>query len=132
MIRSFEAATLAKNFEVLLWNREYGPGRIEMAVRKLLENRVKGVAVLTSVIELAEVEELAAHEIAVVPLDRGEPGRYIGCIRVDFLRGMSEAIDHLRQLGHRRFTFVSGPESIPSAVAVRSAVFEALHARCAL
>lgn len=123
---------MAKNFEVLLWNREYGPGRIEMAVRKLLENRVKGVAVLTSVIELAEVEELAAHEIAVVPLDRGEPGRYIGCIRVDFLRGMSEAIDHLRQLGHRRFTFVSGPESIPSAVAVRSAVFEALHARCAL
>jgi len=129
IIRSFEAATLKENYELLLWNTEYGPGRIEIAIRKMLENNVKGVAVLTSKIDFAELEELAVHKVAVVTLDRGEPGRYIGCIRVDYLRGASAAIDHLLQQGHRRFTYVSGPQSIPSAAAMRSAVLQAFQAR---
>jgi DNA-binding LacI/PurR family transcriptional regulator len=125
IIRGFESAALGKGLDVLLCNTEYGPDRFEAAVRKLIANQVRGVAVMTSMIDRALAEELARLRIPVVLLDQGPPGKLISTIRINYLSGVTQALKHLRELGHRDFCFVSGPQTIRSAAAYRQAYVQA-------
>ena len=84
LIRGFEAAALDRGLEVLLCNTEYGPERIQAAVRKMIENKVRAAAVMTSVMDAAHISELASHQIATVLLDQACPERYVSCIRIDY------------------------------------------------
>jgi len=129
VIRGFEAAALEKGLEILLFNTEYGPERIETAVRKMIENRVRAAAVMTSMMDAAHVNELASHQIATVLLDQECPQRFVSCIQIDYAGGASQAVDHLWELGHRRFAFVAGPANIKSAQTFCRAVLEVLQRR---
>jgi DNA-binding LacI/PurR family transcriptional regulator len=129
VIRGFEAAALEKGLEILLFNTEYGPQRIHAAVRKMIENRVRAAAVMSSMIDEAHVNELASHQIATVLLDQDCPQRFVSCIQIDYAGGASQAVDHLWELGHRRFAFVAGPGNIKSAQTFRHAVVEVLQRR---
>ena len=48
IIKSFETAALDRGFDLLLCNTNYDPHRTQAAVRKMIENKVRGVAVMTS------------------------------------------------------------------------------------
>jgi DNA-binding LacI/PurR family transcriptional regulator len=127
VMRGFEEAALAKGFEVLLCNTEYGPERIDAAVRKMIENNVRGAAVMTSVMDGEHISELVSHDIATVLLDQERSERYLSSIRIDYAGAVSQAIDHLWKLGHRRFAFIAGPGNIRSAQNFRQAVLEAFE-----
>ena len=129
VMRGFEKAALAKGFEVLLCNTEYGPERIDAAVRKMIANNVRGTAVMTSVMEAAHFKELVSHRIATVLLDQRRSDRYLSSIRIDYAGAVTQAIDHLWKLGHRRFAFIAGPGNIRSAEKFRQAVLEAFEKR---
>ena len=58
VIRGFEAAALERGLEVLLCNTEYGPERIQAAVRKMIENKVRAAAVMTSVMDAATYQRV--------------------------------------------------------------------------
>lgn len=126
LIKSFEASALDQGFDLLLCNTDYDPRRTEAAVRKMIENKVRGVAVMTSEMSTALAEELAAHQVAVVFLDVGPVKSLMSNIRVDYSKGIFEAIRHLHDLGHRDFAFIAGPQSLRSAVTRRDAFIEAL------
>jgi LacI family transcriptional regulator len=121
VIGAFESAALARGFEVLLSNTEYDPGRSRATVRKMIENKVRGVAAITSMFDRALAAELASHGVPVVLLGAGPAGPRVGAIELDFGRGMGQALDHLVKLGHREIAFVSGPQRIASAVRIRDA-----------
>lgn len=129
VIKSFETAALAKGLDLLLCNTNYDPKRTEAAVRKMIENKVRGVAVMTS--EWANVlgRDLAAHQVAEVFLDLGAAGKYTSNIRVDYSRGIHQAIDHLIELGHKDFAFISGPPALSSSVMRQKAFIDALSQR---
>jgi len=129
VIRGFEAAALERGLEVLLCNTEYGPERIQAAVRMMIENKVRAAAVMTSVMDAAHISELASHQIATVLLDQECPERFVSCIRIDYAGGASQAVEHLWELGHRRFAFVAGPGNIQSAQTFRQAMVEVLKRR---
>jgi LacI family transcriptional regulator len=129
VMRGFEEAALKKGFEVLLCNTEYGPERIDAAVRKMIENKVRGAAVMTSVMGAEHIGELVSHDIATVLLDQSRAERNLSSIRIDYAGGVSQAIDHLWERGHRRFAFVAGPGNIRSAQCFRQAVTETFENR---
>ena len=129
VMRGFEAAALAKGFEVVLCNTEYGPDRIDAAVRKMIENKVRGAAVMTSVMDAEHIKELVSHDIATVLLDQRRSERYLSSIRIDYAGAVSQAFEHLWELGHRRFAFIAGPGNIGSAQNFRQAVLETFAAR---
>jgi len=129
VIRGFEAAALERGLEVLLCNTEYGPERIEAAVRKMIENKVRAAAVMTSVMDAAHISELASHQSATVLLDQECPKRFVSCIQIDYAGGATQAVDYLWELGHRRFAFVAGPGNIQSAQTLRRSVVEVLQRR---
>jgi DNA-binding LacI/PurR family transcriptional regulator len=122
IIKNFEAEALKRGFDLLLVNTNYDSRRAETAVRRLIENRVRGVAVMTSELASTLTEELSANQVPVVFLDLGSPGAYVSNLRVDYSQGISEAMQHLHDLGHRDIRFVAGPRSLRSA-RIREEVF---------
>ncbi len=75
VIKSFEAGALNKGFDLLLFNTNYDPRRAESAVRMMIENRARGVAIMTSEFSPVLTEELAAHHVGVVFLERRSCGK---------------------------------------------------------
>jgi DNA-binding LacI/PurR family transcriptional regulator len=127
IIKSFETSALDQGFELLLCNTNYDPARTAGAVRKMIENKVRGVAVMTSEFGPDLAEQLTARHVAVVFLDLGAVRRFVANIRVDYARGIHEAIDHLFGLGHRSIGFIAGPQTLGSAVTRREAFTLALR-----
>lgn len=127
VVKSFESAALEHGLDLLLSNTNYDPKRTEAAVHKMIENKVRGVAIMTSELPLALAEELTANQVAVVFLDVGEVGPYASNIRVNYSTGIFQAIEHLHQLGHKAMAFISGPLTLRSAVTRREAFISALQ-----
>ena len=127
VIKSFESAALEGGFDAFLCNTNYDPRRTELAVRKMIENKVRGVAVMTSEFAPALAENLLAHHVPVVFLDVGPVRALTSNIRVDYSQGIFEAIGHLYELGHREIAFIAGPQNLRSAVTRRKAFLDALQ-----
>jgi len=126
IVKSFESAALERGLDLLLSNTNYDPKRAEASVHKMIENKVRGVAIMTSELAPALAEELTANQVAVVFLDVGEAGSFKSNIRVDYSTGIFQAIEHLHQLGHKAMAFISGPLTLRSAVTRRQAFISAL------
>lgn len=116
LIKTFEIAALASGLEVLLCTTNYDHGQSEKAVRRMIENKVRGVAVMTSQLEADLVQELEARQIPVVLLDGDAKRRDRSVVRLDFSLGATEVLQHLYELGHRRIAVVTGPLNRPSTV----------------
>jgi LacI family transcriptional regulator len=129
VIKSFEASALAKQLGLLLCNTDYDPKRTDASVRKMIENKVRGVAVMTSEWGTSLLRDFVAHRVATVFLDLGTVGKYVANIRVDYSKEIHQAIDHLHGLGHQHFAFIAGPQTLCSAVKRRIAFIEALGQR---
>jgi LacI family transcriptional regulator len=128
VIRGFEVAAMGRGFDVVLCHTEYQPRRVEDAVRKMVENKVRGVAILTSMFDTALTAQLAADIIPAVLLGSGEAGP--GISQIEFgSHGLTEAIDHLLELGHQHIAFVSGPENVISAVRIRDLFLKSMAER---
>lgn len=129
LIRSFESAALEKGCDVLLCTTAYDPERARKAVGRMLENRMQGVAIMTSQLEEELIEDLADNDVPVVRLDAPSAARGRGRsnIHVDYSTGAEEAAAHLRDLGHCGIAFITGPQSRISAVTYRKAFLDALE-----
>lgn len=126
LIRGFESAAIQRRFDTLLSDTNYDPRRSEACVRTMIENKARGVAIMTSELAPHLIKDLTANHVAVVSLDLGHVGPYSANIRVDYGRGIEQAIKHLRNLGHRDIAFISGPQTLRSARVRREAFFNAL------
>jgi DNA-binding LacI/PurR family transcriptional regulator len=129
MIKSFETAAATKGYDLFLCATNYDVDRMEAAVRKMIENGVRGVAIMTSSATEEVAEQLAARQIAVVVVDLEVTRRHVSSITIDYSGGVSEAVEHLAQLGHEKIAFVAGPDERRSARRYRETVLEALHER---
>jgi DNA-binding LacI/PurR family transcriptional regulator len=128
LIRSYERACAARELEVLLCATNYDPLLAQAAVRRMIENRVRGVAVMTSQFEAQLEAQLISKNIPLVLLGTARPTRrYRSHIGIDYQKGASQAIEHLCGLGHRAIAIASGPQTKLSAVAHKEAILRALE-----
>jgi LacI family transcriptional regulator len=129
IIRGFQAAAWERNFDVLLCNTEYSPKRTEGVMRKLVESDVRGVAVMTSSFDTRMTAQLTASGIGLVFSNLGQPQRLISNISIDYHRGISQAIEHVVALGHRRAAVIAGPSYNRTAITIRQALVDGLSQR---
>ena len=99
----------------MLSNTNYDAERASHYVRRFIERKVAGVAVMTSELDATLVGELARRDVSVVFLDLGESGTHMSNLRVNYESGIDEAVQHLVSLGHRRIAFIGGPAHLRSA-----------------
>jgi len=126
LIKAFETAALAEGFEVLLCTTNYDASRTDGAFRRMIENKSPGVAVMTSRVDPAMARYLAEHGVASVFLDSGGPGQSKSDVRVDYNKGIGDAVRYLHNIGHRDFALIAGPQNRASHAAYRQAVDAAL------
>jgi DNA-binding LacI/PurR family transcriptional regulator len=129
IIRGFQAAAWDRGFDVLLFNTEYHESRTKSVIRKLIESDVRGVAVMTSSVDKSTTSELTAAGIGVVFCNLGAPERLISNISIDYQRGISQAIEHVVALGHRRAAIIAGPGNNRTAITIRHALVTGLNER---
>jgi LacI family transcriptional regulator len=126
MIKGFETSAAAKGYNLFLCATNYDAHRMESAVRKMIENGVRGVAIMTSSATEEVAHQLAVRQIAVVVVDLEVTRRFVGSITIDYYGGVSQAVEHLAQLGHEKIAFLSGPDERRSARRYRETVLKVL------
>ncbi len=115
LVKSIESAAYEHGYDVVLSNTNYDAERTSHYVRRFIERKVAGVAVMTSEMDKSLIDELARREVSVVFLDSGEAGLHMSNLRVCYAEGIKQAILHLVELGHRNVAFISGLPHLRSA-----------------
>jgi DNA-binding LacI/PurR family transcriptional regulator len=128
LVKSFEFAAIHHGYEVIVANTDYSSERMGVCVRRMIERRVDGVAIMTSEMDRHLLAELAQRQLPIVCLDIGNVKRRISDITVDYDQGIREAVRHIVSLGHQRIGFISGPLTLKSARIRRSAFLKCLAA----
>ena len=110
VIRGFQDAAWDKGLDVLLLNTEYNDALVKSVIRKLVENDVRGVAIMTSSIDKSATVELTDAGIGVVFCNLCSADKLVSNIFIDYTRGILQAIEHVAALGHRSAAVIAGPE----------------------
>lgn len=126
LIKGFEDVAIQQGYEILISSTNYDSVRMSQCVRRMLERKVDGVAIMTSELEKPLVAELGRRKIPMVFLDVGAVGPSISNIKVDYAQGIRQAIEHLLALNHRRIAFIGGPLDLKSARIRRTAFLRGL------
>jgi len=126
LVKGFEDVAARHGYDILVSSTNYDSARMAVCVRRMLERKVDGVAIMTSEMDDHLIEQLAHRKVPMVFLDTGPQGENISNIVVDYGMGINEAVEHLVALGHRRIGFVSGPPGLKSAQVRRTAFLQAL------
>jgi LacI family transcriptional regulator len=121
IVQTFENLAVENNYEILLTSTVHDPKRMESSVRRMIERRVDGVAVLTFGMEETLIEHLRFRKVPLVFIDVGPDVPGIANIRINYQNGIRQAVQHLAALRHTRIAFVSGPLQLKSALARRDA-----------
>lgn len=121
IVQTFETLAVEKNYEILLTSTVHDPKRMELAVRRMIEGRVDGVAVLTFGMEEDLIEDLRFRNLPLVFVDVGPKAPRVSNIRVDYAHGIRQAVQHLAAMKHEQIGFVAGPLKLKSAVARKDA-----------
>lgn len=129
LIEYFESLATNHGIDVTFANTGYSEERLLAGISRLLERNVDGIAILTSEVSQAAIDRLHKSEVPVVFLNQPEIGCEFRNIGIDYVQGFSDAVEHLRMLGHRKIGFVAGPPALSSAVRRREAFLTALNAR---
>jgi LacI family transcriptional regulator len=127
IVQSFEDIAVQHNYEILLTSTVHDPRRMETSVRRMLERRVEGVAILTFGMEEALLDGLRFRKVPLVFVDVGPPVPHVSNIKINYGIGIREAVQHLAALRHERIAFVTGPLTLKSAKARKEAFEESLH-----
>jgi DNA-binding LacI/PurR family transcriptional regulator len=126
LVKSFEEIALRNSFEVIVANTGYDHERMALSVRRMLQRKTEGVAVLTSEMDTSLADQLESQQIPVVFLDTGRVGKHTSNIKVDYSIGIKEAVEHIIALGHKRVGFIGGPLEYASAITRRSAFLKCI------
>src|SRR5438105_13301521 len=131
IVQTFENLAVENNYEILLTSTVHDPKRMELSVRRMIERRVDGVAILTFGMEESLLEHLRFRKVPLVFVDVGPDHPGVANIRINYLNGIRQAVQHLAALRHTRIAFVAGPPRLKSALA-RTEAFKASMAEIGL
>ena len=131
LIQGFEDIAVANGYEILVSSTNYDPKRMSHCIRRMLERKVEGVAVMTFGIEEPLLDQLASRKVPLVFIDIGPKRPGISLLKVDYHHGIRQGVQHLAALGHKDISFISGPVKLHSAQS-RQTAFSASMRECGI
>jgi DNA-binding LacI/PurR family transcriptional regulator len=121
IVQVFEDIAVQHGYEILLVSTVHDPKRMELSVRRMLERRVDGVAVMTFGMEDLILQDRKFRDVPLVFIDVGPRRPRVSNIKIDYLSGIRQAVQHVAALRHERIAFISGPADLKSAMARKTA-----------
>ena len=116
LIQCFEEIAVAHGYEILVSSSNSDPAVLTTCVRRMIERKVEGVAMLTFGEEEPVLDRLAFHDIPIVLAEFRLEDPKASTILLDYTTGIREAVNHLAKLGHSKIAFLAGPHKIHSAL----------------
>src|ERR1700681_2352010 len=129
VIQGFQAAAWERGLDVLLCNTDYNQSRTKSVIRKLIESDVRGVAIMTSSVDKSVTSDLITAGVGVVFCNLGRAEKLVSNISIDYQRGISQAIEHVVELGHRSAAVIAGPQDNHTAIIIKEELIAGLQAR---
>jgi LacI family transcriptional regulator len=126
IVRVFEETALQHNYEILVTSTVHDPERMKTSVRRMLEHRVEGVAVMTFGMEESLLDDLKLRNVPLVFVDVGPARPRVSNLRIDYLNGIRQAVQHLAALRHEKIAFITGPLALKSALARKDAFVQSM------
>jgi LacI family transcriptional regulator len=127
LIRSFEKLAADHQYDLLVTSTDYETTRMTACLRRMLERKVDGVAMMTSEMDMGLIGELSRRGVPIVFMDVGQIGPKMSHVSIDYGNGIHQAVDHLVELGHSRMAFISGPLELHSARTRRQAFVDGMR-----
>jgi DNA-binding LacI/PurR family transcriptional regulator len=127
LIRSFEGMATQHAYDLIVTSTDYQTPRMTACLRRMLERKVDGVAMMTSEMDLGLLKELSRRGVPIVFMDVGQVGPRMSHVALDYGNGVRQAVDHLVGFGHKHIAFISGPLDLHSARTRRQAFLEAMR-----
>jgi LacI family transcriptional regulator len=115
LIRTFEDLAAQKQHDLLLTSTDYDTSRMTTCLRRMLERKVDGVAMMTSEMDMNLIKELSKRSVPIVFMDVGQIGPRMSHVSIDYGNGIRQAVEHVVELGHKSIGFISGPLDLHSA-----------------
>jgi DNA-binding LacI/PurR family transcriptional regulator len=131
LIQGFEDIAVEHGYEILVSSTNFDPKRMSHCIRRMLERKVEGVAVMTFGVEEPLLNQMAKRKVPLVFVDVGPTGPGVSLLRVDYHFGIRQGVQHLATLGHRNIAFISGPARLHSAQS-RQVAFSASLTDCGI
>jgi DNA-binding LacI/PurR family transcriptional regulator len=126
LVQGFEDIAVEHGFEMLVSSTNNNPERMNVCIRRMLERKVEGVAVMTFGMEEPLLEQLSERNVPLVLTEFLLESPHVSTLLLDYETGYRLGIEHLVKLGHRNIAFISGPLILHSARSRRLAFSEAL------
>jgi DNA-binding LacI/PurR family transcriptional regulator len=111
-IRSFESILVAKNHDMLMATTDLHASRMQQTIHRMLVRQVDGVALLAAEIETQPIETMIHNRVPLVTMDRRQVGPGLSDVGIHYLSGMTQAVEHLAQLGHRKIAYIGGSSGL--------------------
>ena len=128
LLKAFELRAAEKTYDLIVTSTDYETTRMSACLRRMLERKVDGVAIMTSEMDLGLIKELSSRGVPMVFMDVGQIGPKMSHVAVDYPNGIHQAVDHIVEVGHRHIAFISGPLDLHSARTRRQAFLDAMRA----
>ena len=116
LIQNFEEVAVAHGYEILVSSSNSDPTILTTCVRRMLERKVDGVAVMTFGEEETVLDQLMNRKIPIVLAEFKLDDPKGSTILLDYKTGIHAAVKHLQDLGHERIAFLAGPHTLHSAI----------------
>jgi len=81
---------------------------------------------MTFGMEESLLDDLRLRNVPLVFVDVGPPRPRVSNIRIDYLHGIRQAVQHLAALRHERIAFITGPLTLKSAMARKDAFVKSM------
>ncbi len=116
LIQNFEEIAVAHGYEILVSSSNSDPVILANCVRRMLERKVDGVAVLSFGAEEPVLDQLLHRDVPMVLAEFRPDDPKVSTILLDYNTGIRQAVNHLAELGHRKIAFLAGPHKLHSAI----------------
>ena len=131
LLQGFEDVAVENGYEILVSSTNYDTKRMYQCIRRMIERKVDGVAIMTFGIEAPLLDQLAKRNVPLVFIDVGPESPDTSVLKVDYHHGIRQGVQHLAGLGHRNIAFISGPLHLHSAQS-RAAAFSHSLKECGI
>jgi LacI family transcriptional regulator len=118
VIRGVKSILIKSGYNIFLCDTDYDFNLAYSSIKSLIEKNVDGVIIMTkSKEDKIFIDLLKSQNIPIVIYDRNLEGLDVSGLLVDYQTGISEAVTHLVNLGHKDFAFVTGPKEYETSQA---------------
>lgn len=126
IVRGIEDVFREAGYSALIVNTDNDLERERSVIDALRQRNVDGFIIATSRLEHPLIEELAESSAPIVLLNRRMTRADIPTVTSDDPAGISLAVRHLYELGHRNLVHLAGPQNLSTGVARRRAFVQSL------